>query len=158
MTLEPRCDLWQLCATTDHVLDQERLSVRSSDHQPVSIHSQEDRREGECDSLVAVDECVVSAETLHQRLARPIRQFTQLQGRGEARWQQVIAEVVPSLQRALAADYVVLGGGMAGQVEPLPSRTRRGGNEDAVIGGERLWREVIEPDDRKPSSFWRVVP
>jgi len=58
----------------------------------------------------------------------------------------------------LAADYVVLGGGMAGQVEPLPSRTRRGGNEDAVIGGERLWREIIEPDDRKPSSFWRVVP
>ena len=92
-------------------------------------------------------------ETLMQSLGRQA-----FEERGEARWQQVIAEVVPSLQRALAADYVVLGGGMAGQVEPLPSRTRRGGNEDAVIGGERLWREIIEPDDRKPSSFWRVVP
>jgi polyphosphate glucokinase len=70
----------------------------------------------------------------------------------------VIEEVVPSLRRALAADYVVLGGGLADNVDPLPPSTRRGGNEDAVVGGERLWLEVIEPHDREPSSFWRVVP
>ena len=77
---------------------------------------------------------------------------------GHARWQQVIAEVVPALRCAVAADYVVLGGGLAAHVDPLPPRTRCGGNEDAVEGGERLWRETIEPHDHKPSSFWRVVP
>jgi polyphosphate glucokinase len=77
--------------------------------------------------------------------------------RGAGRWQQVIAEVVPALRRAFAADYVVLGGGLAAHVDPLPPRTRRGQNDDAVIGGERLWREIIEPHDQGPSSFWRVV-
>jgi polyphosphate glucokinase len=78
--------------------------------------------------------------------------------RGLERWQQVIADVVPALRCAFAADYVVLGGGLAAQVGSLPPRTRGGGNEDAVQGGERLWRETIEPHDHKPSSFWRVVP
>ena len=77
---------------------------------------------------------------------------------GQAQWQQVIAEVVPALWRAFAADYVVLGGGHAADVDPLPPRTQCGGNEDAVVGGERLWREIIEPHDHEPSSFWRVIP
>ena len=81
-----------------------------------------------------------------------------LEERGVARWQQVVAEVVPALRRAFAADYVVLGGGNAAKLDALPPKTHAGGNEDAVIGGERLWRENIEPHDRKPSSFWRVVP
>ena len=77
---------------------------------------------------------------------------------GQARWQKVIAEVVPALRCAVAADYVVLGGGLAAQVDPLPPRTRCGGNEDAVVGGERLWLETIVPHDHEPSSFWQVVP
>ena len=77
---------------------------------------------------------------------------------GLPRWQQVISDVVPALRAAFAADYVVLGGGLAKKVAPLPPQTRSGGNEDAVTGGERLWRESIEPHDHKPSSFWRVVP
>lgn len=92
-------------------------------------------------------------DTLTHSLGR--RAFEEL---GPERWQKVIEEVVPSLRRALAADYVVLGGGLADNVDPLPPSTRRGGNEDAVVGGERLWLEVIEPQDREPSSFWRVVP
>ena len=92
-------------------------------------------------------------ETLMDSLGRQA-----FEERGAARWQKVIANVVPSLQRAFAADYVVLGGGMASRVEPLPPGTRCGGNEDAVVGGERLWREIIEPHDHEPSSFWRVVP
>ena len=81
-----------------------------------------------------------------------------LKERGLPRWQQVISKVVPALRSAFAADYVVLGGGLAKKVDPLPPRTRCGGNADAVEGGERLWRETIEPHDHKPSSFWRVVP
>jgi polyphosphate glucokinase len=77
---------------------------------------------------------------------------------GVDKWQKVVTEVVPALRRAFSADYIVLGGGHAAHVDPLPPATRRGGNEDAVIGGERLWRENIEPHDEGSSSFWRVVP
>jgi polyphosphate glucokinase len=92
--------------------------------------------------------------TLTQSLGR--EGFAKL---GIRRWQKVVEDVVPALRRALAADYVVLGGGLAAKVDPLPARTRCGGNEDAVPGGERLWLEMIEPHDHdKPSSFWRVVP
>jgi polyphosphate glucokinase len=92
-------------------------------------------------------------DTLTHSLGR--KAFEEL---GRNRWQEVVAEVVPALRRACAADYVVLGGGRAVDVDPLPPDTRRGGNEDAVEGGERLWREIIEPHDRPPSPFWRIVP
>jgi polyphosphate glucokinase len=81
-----------------------------------------------------------------------------LEARGMTRWQAVIDEVVPALRRSFAADYVVLGGGHASHVDPIPPHTRCGGNDDAIVGGERLWREIIEPHDQQPSSFWRVVP
>jgi polyphosphate glucokinase len=81
-----------------------------------------------------------------------------LESHGIERWRRVVAEVVPALRRAFAADYVVLGGGNAAKVDPLPPDTRHGGNEDAVTGAERLWRENIEPHDGQPSSFWRVLP
>lgn len=44
-----------------------RLSLGDADDQPVSIHAEKDRRQRERDALVAVDECVVSAEALEQR-------------------------------------------------------------------------------------------
>ena len=55
------------------------------------------------------------------------------------------------------ADYILLGGGNATRVHPLPEGTRRGGNEDAFTGGFRLWEEVVEPHDRRSASAWRVV-
>jgi polyphosphate glucokinase len=94
-----------------------------------------------------------SGDTLMHSLGRRA-----LEDIGRRRWQQIIAEVVPPLRRAFVADYVILGGGNAAEVDPLPPQTRRGGNEDAVVGGERLWREIIEPHDRRPSPFWRIVP
>jgi polyphosphate glucokinase len=76
---------------------------------------------------------------------------------GQDRWQQVLLEVTPALRRAFLADYVVLGGGNAARVEALPPDTQCGGNDDAIEGGSRLWQEMVEPHDREPSSFWRVV-
>jgi hypothetical protein len=61
------------------------------------------------------------------------------------------------LRDALVAEYIVLGGGNAKFVDPLPLRTRRGGNEDAFTGGFRLWEEVVEPHTREPHRVWRVV-
>jgi polyphosphate glucokinase len=76
---------------------------------------------------------------------------------GNESWQRAVADACGALRRVFLADYVVLGGGNASRVDPLPPNTRRGGNNDAVTGGYRLWREVIEPHDRAPSAFWRVV-
>src|SRR5688500_9497777 len=54
-----------------------------------------------------------------------------LKRNGRTVWQQAIEDIIPTLQAALLADYVVLGGGNARKVDPLPAATRRGGNEDA---------------------------
>lgn len=76
---------------------------------------------------------------------------------GRARWHEAIHDVVPALRRALMANYVVLGGGNAAEVVPLPEDTECGGNEDAVEGGHRLWRDAIKPIDSTDAPFWQVV-
>lgn len=76
---------------------------------------------------------------------------------GQDAWQKAVTAIVPVLRDALAADYVVLGGGNAVKVAPLPPQTRRGGNEDAFVGGFRLWEDVVEPHDRQSRPGWRVV-
>jgi polyphosphate glucokinase len=76
---------------------------------------------------------------------------------GHDAWQEAVVEVLPMLREAMLADYIVLGGGNGGKVNPLPPHTRRGSNEDAIQGGFRLWEEVVEPHDQKSAHVWRVV-
>src|SRR5581483_8480015 len=76
---------------------------------------------------------------------------------GREVWMRAVADAVGVLREAFVADYIVLGGGNASRVEPLPPTTRRGGNEDAFAGGFRLWEDVVEPHDRPPTPAWRVV-
>lgn len=59
---------------------------------------------------------------------------------GRARWLELVDEAVQRLRAGMVADYVVLGGGHAAGMETLPANTRRGGNENAIAGGIRLWR------------------
>lgn len=80
-----------------------------------------------------------------------------LEQNGEAQWRDDLHRATTALFHAFAADYVVLGGGNADRVDPLPEHTRRGGNEDAFTGGFRLWEEVVEPHDRTAGRAWRVV-
>lgn len=62
-----------------------------------------------------------------------------LERRGRKRWQEDVAAVVAALSAALEPDYVVLGGGNAERLKELPPNTRLGDNENAFIGGFRLW-------------------
>ncbi len=80
-----------------------------------------------------------------------------LQLHGEDEWQHSVRRVIRVLQAAFEADYIVLGGGNAERVDPLPDHVRRGGNEDAFAGGFRLWEEQVIPHDTPPSAAWRVV-
>ena len=80
-----------------------------------------------------------------------------LETHGEEAWRASVAEVTRMLREAFTADYVLLGGGNATRMDPLPADTRRGGNEDAFVGGFRLWEELVEPHDRQSAPAWRVV-
>ena len=80
-----------------------------------------------------------------------------LETRGRAAWSSSVAEIAAVLLEAFSADYLVLGGGNAQHVDPLPPDTRRGGNDDAFEGGFRLWEKMVEPHDRQPPRVWRVV-
>ena len=80
-----------------------------------------------------------------------------LEKNGLARWIDDVHTTTTALHLAFAVNYVVLGGGNASRVDPLPDHTRRGRNEDAFNGGFRLWEEVVEPHDREPHRIWRVL-
>ena len=58
---------------------------------------------------------------------------------GEKRWRKAVLETIDALAAALEPEYVVLGGGNAKRLGDLPPICRLGGNEDAFLGGFRLW-------------------
>jgi predicted NBD/HSP70 family sugar kinase len=60
---------------------------------------------------------------------------------GKKKWRRHVAKVVELLKEALAADYVVLGGGNSKKLDTLPAGTRLGKNENAFVGGFRMWKE-----------------
>jgi glucose-6-phosphate isomerase len=66
-----------------------------------------------------------------------------LQTLGEERWKAVVFEGAELLRAAVAAEYVVLGGGNVRLFDQLPANFRRGHNDKAFEGGFRAW----EPAD-----------
>jgi polyphosphate glucokinase len=62
-----------------------------------------------------------------------------LERMGTKKWRRYVARIVEELQRALNADYVVLGGGNVKKMKTLPPKTRLGANGNAFVGGFRLW-------------------
>jgi polyphosphate glucokinase len=83
---------------------------------------------------------------------------------GKKAWRKIIAEIVPILRNAFVADYIVLGGGNAGEIKELPHGARLGHNLTAFRGGFRLWHldmptldgEQKLPAQRLPQE-WRVL-
>ena len=61
---------------------------------------------------------------------------------GKKKWRRAVDDVVSRLRAALVADYVVLGGGNASKLTPLPEGARLGDNAHAFIGGQRLWEKA----------------
>jgi polyphosphate glucokinase len=58
---------------------------------------------------------------------------------GKKKWEHHVLKVVDELRAALCADEVVLGGGNSKRLTKLPLNTRLGDNENAFIGGFRMW-------------------
>lgn len=76
---------------------------------------------------------------------------------GPKKWSATVAAVTAELKDAFRVDEILIGGGNAKRLDPLPPHCRRGGNHDAFAGGFRLWEEWVEGHDYKPSGAWRVV-
>jgi polyphosphate glucokinase len=72
---------------------------------------------------------------------------------GEKEWKHEALYAVAQLKRSFIADYVVLGGGNAHRFDTLPKGIEHGKNENAFLGGKRLW----EIDSRTRKKKWRVL-
>jgi polyphosphate glucokinase len=124
-------------------------------------------------SVLIVDHTVVPLElgelaykkdhTLSSRLGRAA-----VDDIGKKKWRNRVLTMVPSLQRAFLADYVVLGGGNSKHLrEPLPPNVRLGHNLTAFRGGYRLWgiddvptlkvNGHQAPPRPEPSGEWRLL-
>ena len=69
---------------------------------------------------------------------------------GEKKWEESVHEIVAILCKAFVTDYIVLGGGNVKKLKKLPGGARRGANENAFIGGLRLWGEApFSPELKK---------
>ena len=60
---------------------------------------------------------------------------------GKKKWRHHVGDVVTRFQKALQAEYVVLGGGNARFLKKLPPDTHQGDNLNAFRGGYRLWKK-----------------
>jgi ROK family len=58
---------------------------------------------------------------------------------GEKEWKNEVIFAVTQLKKSFIADYVVLGGGNVHRFDQLPDGIERGKNENAFVGGQRLW-------------------
>jgi polyphosphate glucokinase len=63
-----------------------------------------------------------------------------LKKHGKKKWRKYVADVVARLIAALEPDEVVLGGGNVRLLKTLPPLCRAGNNENAFLGGFRLWQ------------------
>jgi hypothetical protein len=72
---------------------------------------------------------------------------------GEKKWKREVLRAVLSLKKSLIADYVVLGGGSAKKFDQLPRGIEPGHNQNAFLGGVRLWQ--IDPRTRR--AKWRIL-
>ncbi len=72
---------------------------------------------------------------------------------GKKHWSHEARRVVEHLQKAMVADYVVLGGGNAKLLGKLPSEVELGHNRNAFLGGKRLWAIKGKPGRQK----WNIL-
>ena len=95
-------------------------------------------------SAMIIDDVFVPMELAHlpYRKGRTFEDYVGARGlkrMGRQRWKRWVDDVISRLIAALGPDYVVLGGGNASKIEPLPEKTKLGRNADAFRGGFRLW-------------------
>jgi predicted NBD/HSP70 family sugar kinase len=95
-------------------------------------------------STLIVDNVVVALELGHlpYKKEKTFEEYVGTLGLkrlGRKKWHAAVFDVVARLKAAFVADYVVLGGGNVKKLPEMPPGARPGDNNNAFIGGERLW-------------------
>jgi polyphosphate glucokinase len=72
---------------------------------------------------------------------------------GRKKWEKYVGKIVQQLSDALEPDDVVLGGGNSKKVKRLPPGTRLGKNENAFVGGFRIWQQLEAGKNKGNTSF-----
>jgi hypothetical protein len=72
---------------------------------------------------------------------------------GLKRWKREVIFAVTQLKKSFIANYVVLGGGNVHRFGRLPKGIERGENENAFLGGLRLW----EINPRTGKTKWQII-
>jgi len=72
---------------------------------------------------------------------------------GEKKWKREVLYAVGQLKQSFIANYVVLGGGLVHHFARLPKGIERGRNENAFLGGRRLW----EAKRNSRELNWRLI-
>jgi hypothetical protein len=89
----------------------------------------------------------------HGRIIEKYLGIPGLTSLGEKKWKREVLYAVTQLKKAFIADYVVLGGGLVHYFRRLPKGVERGRNENAFLGGIRLWEAAKKSRELK----WRVL-
>jgi polyphosphate glucokinase len=67
---------------------------------------------------------------------------------GKKRWRKLVEDVIERLVAATEPDDVVIGGGNVVHLKTLPKGCRAGNNDNAFIGGFRMWNAARRPINR----------
>jgi hypothetical protein len=89
----------------------------------------------------------------HDRIIENYLGIPGLELLGQKKWMREVIYAVVQLKKSFIADYVVLGGGLVHQFGRLPKGIERGRNENAFLGGIRLWETKRNSRELK----WRVL-
>jgi polyphosphate glucokinase len=97
-------------------------------------------------SAMILDKVIAPMELAHlpYKKGRTFEQHVGIAGLkrlGRRKWQEAVFDVVARLKAALIAEYVVLGGGNVKKLTEMPPGSRQGDNNNAFLGGARLWQE-----------------
>ena len=95
-------------------------------------------------ATLIVDDVVVPVEVGLLRLSKSQGFMDRLSkealnSRGRKRWQTAVERAIFHLKDLFWPDHVVIGGGNAKLLEPLPEGCERATNQDALKGALRLW-------------------
>lgn len=102
-------------------------------------------------STMIVDGVIVPMELAHLPYRKKtFEDYVGLSGLtrlGKKKWREAVFDVVERLRAALEPDYVMIGGGNAELLDNLPDGVETCPNENAFVGGFRLWEDNSVPNN-----------
>ena len=112
-------------------------------------------------STLICDDILIPLELGWLRFDRELSLFQRLADRGPQsvgyrRWRRDVIADVGNLKAAFNVDTVVLGGGNASRVEPLPRYCRLQDNRTALIGAIRLWGDASGMRAEPRGDLWEI--